>query len=61
MARFYAISVQPTLFGEVSVLRHWGRIGRKGSGMIETFENASEAKSALAKLKQHKCRRGYIL
>ena len=27
MARFYEISLQPTLFGDVAVVRHWGRIG----------------------------------
>ncbi|WP_145926033.1 WGR domain-containing protein [Shinella sp. HZN7] len=25
MARFYMLSLEPTLFGEVAVLRHWGR------------------------------------
>ena len=33
MARFYGIEVQPTLFGEMSVLRSWGRIGTKGRAM----------------------------
>ena len=27
MARFYTMSVQPTLFGEWALLREWGRIG----------------------------------
>ncbi len=27
MARFYCIDLTPTLFGEITVLRHWGRIG----------------------------------
>lgn len=30
MARFYGIELQPTLFGEMSVLRTWGRIGTNG-------------------------------
>ncbi|BCH62446.1 hypothetical protein RvVAT039_pl08320 (plasmid) [Agrobacterium vitis] len=30
MARFYALAVQPTLFGEVSLVRAWGRIGTRG-------------------------------
>ncbi|MBB1251750.1 WGR domain-containing protein [Rhizobium sp. G21] len=30
MARFYTMSVQPTLFGECSVVREWGRIGTGG-------------------------------
>ncbi|MGB3389974.1 MAG: WGR domain-containing protein [Pseudaminobacter sp.] len=27
MARFYELSVEPTLFGEVALVRRWGRIG----------------------------------
>jgi predicted DNA-binding WGR domain protein len=30
MARFCSIDVLPTLFGESSVLRCWGRIGTRG-------------------------------
>jgi len=30
MARFYTMSVQPTLFGEWALLREWGRIGSAG-------------------------------
>lgn len=30
MARWYEIDVQPTLFGEHTVERHWGRIGAAG-------------------------------
>ncbi|TIU14242.1 MAG: WGR domain-containing protein, partial [Mesorhizobium sp.] len=37
MARFYALSVQPTLFGEVSLIRNWGRIGTSGQTKVETF------------------------
>lgn len=30
MARYYRMTVQPTLFGEWSVVREWGRLGRGG-------------------------------
>ncbi len=30
MHRFYLLTVQPTLFGGVSVIRNWGRIGSSG-------------------------------
>lgn len=36
MARFYCIDLAPTLFGEVTVLRHWGRLGTQGRTYIET-------------------------
>lgn len=60
MARFYGVTVQPTLFGEISILRSWGRIGTKGQGLMVTYEDASQAIVALRKLEQQKRRRGYI-
>jgi predicted DNA-binding WGR domain protein len=30
MARFYTMTLQPTLFGEWALLREWGRIGSAG-------------------------------
>ena len=30
MARYYVLSVEPTLFGESSLVRRWGRIGGAG-------------------------------
>ena len=60
MARFYGIEVQPTLFGEVSVLRNWGRIGTNGRGMMVTYEDKEQAVAALQKLDKQKRRRGYV-
>jgi predicted DNA-binding WGR domain protein len=59
MARFYVLSVQPTLFGEVSLVRHWGRIGTKGRQKIELFDACGDAKAALARLVEKKRKRGY--
>lgn len=60
MARFYGIDIQPTLFGEVSVLRNWGRIGTKGRDMMVTYEDSTQAANALLKLDKQKRRRGYV-
>ena len=60
MARFYGIEVQPTLFGEMSVLRNWGRIGTKGRGMMVTYKDEYQAAVALQKLDKQKRRRGYV-
>lgn len=60
MARFYGIELQPTLFGEVSVLRTWGRIGTNGQAMMVTYEDETEAAEALQKLDKQKRRRGYV-
>jgi predicted DNA-binding WGR domain protein len=49
MARFYHIDIAPTLFGEVSVLRSWGRIGTHGRTSIETCVTPEEAESAASR------------
>ena len=59
MARFYEIDLQPNLFGEMSVLRSWGRIGTKGQVMMVTYPGAQEAVAAAGKLEKQKWRRGY--
>lgn len=60
MARFYCIDTAPTLFGEVSVLRTWGRIGTQGRTSIETCASLAEALLAAAETEKQKSRRGYI-
>ena len=46
MARFYCIDVAATLFGEVTVLRTWGRIGTHGRTSIETCASIEVAERA---------------
>ncbi len=60
MARFYALSVQPTLFGEVSLIRNWGRIGTSGQTKVETFVAKEDMDTAFASLERVKRRRGYV-
>ena len=59
MARFYCIDVAPTLFGDVSVLRIWGRIGTLGRTSVETCASGEEAEKAAARTLRQKRRRGY--
>ncbi|PWK63019.1 WGR domain-containing protein [Aminobacter sp. AP02] len=59
MRRFYSLTLQPNLFGGVSVIRNWGRIGTNGPAMIETFDEPDEANRALRRLENMKKRRGY--
>lgn len=59
MARFYALAVRPTLFGEVSLVRTWGRIGTRGQQMVHLFDSESEAVSLFLGLLREKRRRGY--
>ena len=57
MARFYALAVQPTLFGEL--VRAWGRIGTRGQQMVHLFDNEMEAVSLFLDVLREKRRRGY--
>lgn len=59
MRRYYSIAIQPTLFGGASVIRNWGRIGSGGQTMMETFDHADDADTALFRLERSKRRRGY--
>ncbi len=59
MARFYAMSIEPTLFGEVCVVRRWGRIGSGGQRMVHHFQREEEAVGLFLELLRQKRRRGY--
>ena len=59
--RYYALSACPTLFGEWSVLREWGRIGHRGGRtLVESYETEGAAQAALSAWKHQKERRGYV-
>lgn len=59
MRRFYTATLQPTLFGGISVMRCWGRIGTAGRIMVETFDHDVNARCAFDKLIRAKRRKGY--
>lgn len=59
MARFYLLTVQPTLFGQYALVREWGRIGRPGTVRETPYPTAAEAEAALVRQRQLKERRGY--
>ncbi|TCM51096.1 putative DNA-binding WGR domain protein [Rhizobium sp. PP-F2F-G48] len=59
MARFYMLALQPTLFGGVSVIRNWGRIGTRGQAKIETYDDGETAEDARNRIENTKRRRGY--
>lgn len=58
MRRFYVLSAQPTLFGEMSLMRNWGRIGTNGKTMVQTFDGSADAIEAFGRLDRAKRRRG---
>lgn len=58
--RFYALSIDQTLFGEWCLIREWGRIGAAGGQkMVEYLASEGEALLALEKIKRAKNNRGY--
>ena len=59
MARFYALMIERDLFGEVRLVRAWGRIGTQGSERVQVFDNEREAVAALEAMARAKRRRGY--
>lgn len=60
MARWYEIDIQPTLFGEFIVERHWGRIGATGQSKTFWFDNEDAADLMVSQVSIAKARRGYI-
>jgi predicted DNA-binding WGR domain protein len=61
MRRFYALDVQPDLFGGFAVVKAWGRIGRRGRMMDELHPTEALAVAAMLRQAERKRRRGYGL
>ncbi|MDH3605291.1 MAG: WGR domain-containing protein [Candidatus Tectomicrobia bacterium] len=56
---FYALSVQPTLFGDWSVVREWGRVGSPGRVKVKRYTSQAAAETAFDHLVQAKYQQGY--
>ena len=59
MYRFYRLRILPDLFGGISLLREWGRIGTQGRHKIELFTDADQAMAAMLTVYRSKQKRGY--
>ncbi|TCU08641.1 putative DNA-binding WGR domain protein [Rhizobium sullae] len=59
MARFYAMQISMSLFGETCLIRRWGRIGTSGQMMIHHFGREEEAVRLFLDLTRQKRARGY--
>lgn len=59
MKRFYLMTVQHDLFGGVSLLREWGRIGSPGQVALDHFVDEGQAVDALSEFTRAKRNRGY--
>src|SRR5690606_10377191 len=59
MARFSALSLEPSLFGGVALVRRWGRIGTRGHQALELRRDLDAGRAALLRRVRAKRRRGY--
>jgi len=59
MRRYYRLDVQPTLFGEMALVREWGRIGQAGQVRTTPYPTDTEANAAFERYRKAKVRRGY--
>ena len=59
MQRYYVLSIAQTLFGDTSLVREWGRIGRNGQSRSETHPDGILAREALETWLRRKQKRGY--
>jgi predicted DNA-binding WGR domain protein len=58
MSRFYVLRIEPSLFGDVTLVREWGRIGRPGGSRIELHDSETQAIETWLRRKR---KRGYRL
>lgn len=59
MARFYALSIEETLFGQACLVRRWGRIGTIGRTVQHSFDEERQAVELFLELLRTKRQRGY--
>jgi predicted DNA-binding WGR domain protein len=61
IARYYVLSIEPTLFAKLTLIRRWGRIGCLGRERLQFFksEDASRAQVTLETWLARKRNRGY--
>ncbi|UIK09002.1 WGR domain-containing protein [Neorhizobium galegae] len=59
MARFYHVSVEIDLFGDILAVRRWGRIGSDGRRVSLVQRSVADAIYDVARCADAKRRRGY--
>ncbi|MBN9032579.1 MAG: WGR domain-containing protein [Rhizobiales bacterium 63-7] len=59
MARYYAMTIEPTLFGDCCLTRRWGRIGARGQEKVHHFQREEDAVQLFLELLCRRHARGY--
>jgi predicted DNA-binding WGR domain protein len=57
--RFYVVNLGPTLFGEWTLWREWGRIGSPATVRTTSFERQQDAQEAEQQTINLRLRHGY--
>ena len=58
--RYYALTVQPTLFGNVDLVCEWGRIGSPGTVRFIPLDDEGQAIDAIRRIVAKRKARGYV-
>jgi predicted DNA-binding WGR domain protein len=58
--RFYNLSLEENLFGDIALVIHWGRLGTSGRIRIASSGSRDETRKYARCLARSKVRRGYI-
>jgi predicted DNA-binding WGR domain protein len=61
IARYYVLSIEPTLFARLTLVRRWGRIGSLGRERLQFFpgDDIAQAQVTLETWLARKRKRGY--
>jgi predicted DNA-binding WGR domain protein len=57
--RFYVVRLAPTLFGDWTLLREWGRSGSPGTVRLTSFERYDDAEKAERQIIKRRLNHGY--
>jgi predicted DNA-binding WGR domain protein len=57
--RFYLLRLSPTLFGDWTLQREWGRSGSPGTVRVTSFANYDAAEKAAQQIIKRRQRHGY--
>ncbi len=58
-ARFYALSIERSLFGDICLVRRWGRIGSRGRSMTHPCGTEAQAVDLFHRHARRRHARGY--
>jgi predicted DNA-binding WGR domain protein len=57
--RFYVVRLAPTLFGDWTLWREWGRSGSPGTVRVTSFESFEDAQKAERRTIKRRIQHGY--